>query len=143
MLADRKEEQMVLFKEILNNKLSVREAESMSRRVATEKIRNKDRYLDPQIIEMEKNFTETLGTRVRIEKGKTGGKVTIDFFSPEDLRALLNKLEGQINIQDTKTSEGSKSGNDNETSAPVDDRSPQEIEEGNNEELYSLKNFSV
>jgi hypothetical protein len=44
------------------------------------------------MIEMEKNFTETLGTRVRIEKGKTGGKVTIDFFSPEDLRSLLEKL---------------------------------------------------
>jgi ParB family chromosome partitioning protein len=87
MLVDKPEEQLVLFKEIMAKKLTVREAESLSRRVATDRIRNKEKYLDPVIIEMEKSFTETLGTRVRIEKGKEGGKVTIDFFNPEDLRA--------------------------------------------------------
>ena len=145
MLTDRPEEQLVLFKEILNNKLSVREAESISRRVATEKIRNKDRYLDPQIIEMEKNFTETLGTRVRIEKGKTGGKVTIDFFSPEDLRALLEKLEGQRAAMTKVVSDSNPTPevNNSEAVTPVDDRSQQDIEKDNNEELYSLKNFAV
>ncbi len=148
MLIDRPEEQMVLFKEIMTNKLTVREAESMSRRVATDKIRNKEKYLDPQIMEMEKSFTESLGTRVRIEKGKTGGKVTIDFFSPDDLRSLLEKL---VNGEGSKNaSEGNKDLNDKKpevgesaSSAPVDDRSPKEIEKEDNEELYSLKNFSV
>ncbi len=146
MLQDRPEEQLVLFKEIIANKLSVREAESLSRRVATEKIRNKDRYLDPAIIEMEKNFTESLGTRVRIEKGKSGGKVTIDFFGPEDLQALLEKLvKGQKqNEAQIKVSEG-QSGDTQSTveDRPIDDRSPNEIVESDNEELYSLKNFSV
>lgn len=153
MLSDRPEEQLVLFKEIMANKLSVREAESMSRRVATEKIRNKDRYLDPAMIEMEKNFTETLGTRVRIEKGKTGGKVTIDFFSPEDLRSLLEKLvKGEsakpVNVGgDMGAGAGGEVGNTGAQESlpeekPIDDRSKEEIEE-NTEELYSLKNFSV
>jgi len=88
MLTDRPQEQLVLFKEIILKKLTVREAESLSRRVATEKIRNKEKYLDPNIIEMEKSFTESLGTRVRIEKNKEGGTITIDFFSPDDLRVL-------------------------------------------------------
>ncbi|MBU6429539.1 MAG: ParB/RepB/Spo0J family partition protein, partial [Cyanobacteria bacterium REEB65] len=79
MLTDRPEEQGVLFKEILMKKLTVREAESLSRRVATDRIRNKEKYLDPVMIEMEKSFTESLGTRVRIDKGKEGGTVTIDF----------------------------------------------------------------
>ena len=127
----------------------------MSRRVATEKIRNKDRYLDPAMIEMEKNFTETLGTRVRIEKGKTGGKVTIDFFSPEDLRSLLEKLvkgEGAKSANVGAGDGGNVSagiadvGNGSLASVsddkPVDDRSKEEIEE-NTEELYSLKDFSV
>ncbi len=155
MLTDRPEEQLVLFKEIMANKLSVREAESMSRRVATEKIRNKDRYLDPAMIEMEKNFTETLGTRVRIEKGKTGGKVTIDFFSPEDLRSLLEKLVkgesaksanvgtgdgGNVSAGIADVGNGSLASVSDEK--PIDDRSKEEIEE-NTEELYSLKNFSV
>ena len=70
MLTDRPEEQIVLFKEIITKKLTVREAESMSRRVATERIRNKGKYLDPASMEMERNFTESLGTRGRIEKKK-------------------------------------------------------------------------
>ncbi|MFA6601515.1 MAG: ParB/RepB/Spo0J family partition protein [Candidatus Paceibacterota bacterium] len=162
MLQDRPEEQVVLFKEIMTKKLTVREAESLSRRVATEKIRNKDKYLDPQIIEMEKNFTESLGTRVRIEKSKTGGTVTIDFFSPEDLRALLLRLNNDVSQKTASTpglaadSIATPSGNSEdrateqdstgslpESGKPIDDRSAVEIEKDENEDLYSLKNFSV
>jgi len=154
MLIDRPEEQVVLFKEIINNKLTVREAESMSRRVATEKIRNKEKYLDPQIMEMEKNFTETLGTRVRIEKGKTGGKVTIDFFSPDDLRTLLEKLTntevqmkkgedvGKVESTPGPDSTSNPTSNSSENT-PIDDRSPKEVAKEDNEDIYSLKDFSV
>lgn len=144
MLIDRPEEQLVLFKEIMSKKLTVREAESLSRRVATEKIRNKDKYLDPQIIELEKSFTESLGTRVRIEKGKEGGTVKIDFFNPEDLRMLLERLNAQAAKSaesvppKTESSDGQVGG-----STPVDDRSPMEVEKEENEEIYSLKNFSI
>ena len=37
---------------------------------------------------MERELTEKLGTRVRIEKKESGGKVTIDYFSPEDLEQI-------------------------------------------------------
>lgn len=159
MLTDRPDEQIVLFKEILTKKLTVREAESLSRRVATEKIRNKGKYLDPVMIEMEKNFTESLGTRVRIEKTKEGGTVTIDFFSPDDLRGLLEKLNSNnnslvssentiSNIPATEESLNSASGilPDSQTQpiVAVDDRAPAEVKkEENNEDLYSLKNFSL
>ncbi|MCX6716127.1 MAG: ParB/RepB/Spo0J family partition protein [Candidatus Taylorbacteria bacterium] len=140
MLVDRPDEQLVLFKEILTKKLTVREAESLSRRVATERIRNKGKYLDPVMIEMEKNFTESLGTRVRIEKTKEGGTVSIDFFSPDDLRTLLerlNKAEGkamQSLTAQTKTAVDQK---------PIDDRAPADAEKEDNTEMYSLKNFSL
>jgi ParB family chromosome partitioning protein len=171
MLTDRPEEQTVLFKEIMTKKLTVREAESLSRRVATEKIRNKEKYLDPQIIEMEKNFTESLGTRVRIEKNKTGGTVTIDFFSPDDLRAILEKMTAQAGSLEQgvgsreqgarKQEQGAGSKEDGEQnsvteaatensaaesseSAPVDDRAPADVlKQENDEDLYSLKNFSL
>ncbi len=135
MLIDKPEEQMVLFKEIMTKKLTVREAESLSRRVATDRIRNKEKYLDPVIIEMEKSFTETLGTRVRIEKGKEGGKVTIDFFNPDDLRALLEKI---TNHGQTKPAAVSQ-----EPVNAIDDRSAVEVKKEENEDLYSLKNFSI
>jgi len=133
MLVDRPEEQVVLFKEIVTKKLTVREAESLSRRVATDRIRNKAKYLDPAIIEMEKSFTESLGTRVRIEKGKEGGTVTIDFFSPDDLRALLDKFNHAETPQKPMTQP---------ESAPVDDRAPADAAK-DSDEIYSLKDFSI
>jgi ParB family chromosome partitioning protein len=146
MLTDRPEEQVVLFKEIMTKKLTVREAESLSRRVATERIRNKGKYLDPAFIELEKNFTESLGTRVRIEKTKEGGTVTIDFFSPDDLRMLLEKIEGAKKDQTAKPADSAShqvSNLESPVSAPVDDRAPADVQKEENEDLYSLKNFSL
>lgn len=91
MLNDRPEEQDIVFREILLKKLSVREVERISRKIATEKVRKKE-WLgsDPELIEIERQFTETLGTRVQISKTDFGGKLTIDYFAPEDLRKLLD-----------------------------------------------------
>lgn len=159
MLNDKPEEQLVLFKEIILKKLTVREAESLSRRVATEKIRNKEKYLDPAIMELERTFTESLGTRVRIERGKEGGKVMIDFFNQEDLRALLEKLNTlneTVSRAGSAKSDGNVSSNVDSASqeaqsvaggaGAIDDRPKQEIvkeENTDNDDLYDLKNFSV
>lgn len=137
MLSKKPEEQAVLFKEIIFKKLSVREAEAASRRVAVERIRNKEKYLDPTVLEIEKKLNETLGTRVKVDRtNDTGGIIKIDFFSTDDLRAILTKLGAEID------SAGVSSDNSNDEVA-VDDRAPQEVQREENEDLYSLKNFSV
>lgn len=59
MLIDRPEEQTTLFKEITMKKLSVREAESIARRVAYDKVRKKELMIDPEIVELEGKLTET------------------------------------------------------------------------------------
>jgi hypothetical protein len=41
----------------------------------------------------EKKFTETLGTRVQIQKTDFGGKLTIDYFSEDDLSTLLRRIK--------------------------------------------------
>lgn len=98
MLADRPQEQEVLYREILLKKISVRETERISRKIATEKVRkHKWRDTDPGLIEIEKKFTETLGTRVQIKKTEFGGTVSIDYFDPAELEkilALINKPGG-------------------------------------------------
>ncbi len=91
MLIDRPEEQMVLFKEIIERRLTVRDAEALARRVAIEKTRNKE-LVSPDLMSLEKQLSERLGTRVRIEKKNAGGKLLIDFFSPEDLTAICLTL---------------------------------------------------
>lgn len=91
MLADKKEEQLTLFKEVLAKRLTVRETEDVARHIAKDKLRKKLPH-DPEMERLEKEFSETLGTRVSIERREVGGKVVIDFFSSDDLRALLKKV---------------------------------------------------
>lgn len=88
MLVDRPMEQMTLFKEMLLRKMTVREAENIARRIAFEKIRKKSMFLNPEVVDMEEKLAETLGTRVQIEPREKGGKITIDYFSYEELLAL-------------------------------------------------------
>jgi len=97
MLVDKPEEQNTLFREVLLKKLSVREVEKLARKVATDKVRKKSWDVDPEIIAIEKKFTESLGTRVQISKTDYGGKLVIDYFSNDDLEKLLK----MVNDSDT------------------------------------------
>lgn len=94
MLADRPEEQDVLYREILLKKISVRETERISRKIATERVRkHKWRDTDATLIEIEKKFTESLGTRVQIRKTDFGGTVSIDYFDPVELQNILSLID--------------------------------------------------
>lgn len=105
MLNDRPDEQSVLFKEIVFKKMTVREAERIARGIAKEKVRKHELLPDPEIEEIETKLGETLGTRVRIDKKDFGGKLTIDFFSKEDLDSLIQALQSkQITLHEEKFS---------------------------------------
>ncbi len=94
MLSDRPEEQDVVFREILLKKLSVREVERIVRKIATDKVRKKESDdFDTELIEIEKRFMETLGTRVQIQKTDYGGRLTIDYFSVTDLEEMLTRMK--------------------------------------------------
>mgnify|MGYP001558466738 CR=1 FL=1 len=92
MLIDRPEAQQSLFREITIKRLNVREAEQIARRIANDRVRKKEYILDPAIMELEQKLAETLGARVSVERRESGGKVTIDFFTTDDLRNLLDRL---------------------------------------------------
>lgn len=91
MLGDRKEEQETLFKEIATKKLTVREAERIARRIAVEKARKQS--LTPELMQMEKQLSESLNTRVHIEPREQGGKLLIDYFDGRDLEQIIQLLE--------------------------------------------------
>ncbi|NQV93454.1 ParB/RepB/Spo0J family partition protein [Candidatus Kaiserbacteria bacterium] len=169
MLTGKDEEQHTLFKEILYRKLTVREAESIARHIAQDRIRKKEYMMDPELIVLEKKLTETLGTRVQIEQKEGGGRVHIDYFTVEDLRSIFDKIEGDIAQEKEKIEEKKDTGfierfvsftkNNDEvpfreesTDVPeetvdeglLDDRSEEEKEQDeNDEDLYSVKNFSI
>jgi|AntRauTorckE6833_2_1112554.scaffolds.fasta_scaffold06566_2 ParB family chromosome partitioning protein len=92
MLSDRPEEQLVLFKEIMLKKMTVRDAEKIARKVAFDKVRKKERMFDPDIVEMEQEASEHLGTRVHIEPKEVGGRIQIDYFNEDDLKNILKVL---------------------------------------------------
>ncbi len=101
MLSDRPQEQEVIFREIVLKKMSVREVERIVRKIATDKVRKKTPgEFDTDLIEMEKRFTETLGTRVQILKTDFGGKLTIDYFSVDDLSEILNRIKTEVATAD-------------------------------------------
>ena len=95
MMSEQPEEQDTVFREILLKKLSVREVERIARSIASDKVRRKDKYYDPEITALEKQFTATLGTRVQIQKTEYGGKLTIDYFSPDDLAYMLERMNNE------------------------------------------------
>ncbi len=93
MLVDRPDEQMTLFKEMLLRKMTVREAEGIARRVAFDKVRKKSTFITPEVVEMEENLAESLGTRVTIEPREKGGKISIDYFTYDELMAISRLIK--------------------------------------------------
>lgn len=146
MLADRPEEQETLYKEIVFKKMIVREAEIVARKIAVEKTRKKD-VVDPEITEIEGKFAESLGTRVSIEKKEVGGKLTIDFFSNDDLRAILTLIEKnrQAAVPAAAASETPSpfEGDPDAqfSSVPAVEGAPEAQDD--DDDIYSLKNFSI
>lgn len=134
MLMDRPAEQTTLFREIMAKRLTVRDAENISRRIAYDKVRKKERFIDPTIMDMEDKLSEQLGTRVKVEKqpNADNGRITIDFFNKEDLARILEEL-GEAEAQ----------------SAELDHTEPSTITDaelktaGDDTDLYSVKNFSL
>lgn len=98
MLKDRPYEQGELFKKIVEQNLTVRAAEKIARSIATEKLRKLDiEKPNSEIKMMEKKLAEKLGTKVYIDekvKGE-GGKLTIEYFSKEDLEKIINMVKGE------------------------------------------------
>lgn len=130
MLNDRPEELTTLYREILLKKASVRVTEQLARRIATDKIRKHDKT--PEMMELEKSLTDTLGTRVLIENRPQGGRILIEFFSPEDLSHIVAALAQK----DELAAESAEL----TATAPYPNTTPVPPSE---EDLYSVKNFSV
>lgn len=157
MLNDRPDEQAVLFKEIVYKKITVREAERIARGIAKEKVRKHELLQDPEIEEMENRLKEALGTRVHIDQKEVGGKITIDFFSKEDLSELLkvlqsggtkeNFLEKHIAENENAvvaTDEASSQEGVKEEVEFLDDRSKEEKQKSEQEaDLYNISKFSL
>ena len=153
MLKDRPREQLTLFKEIVYKKLSVEASVKIARRIAFDKVRKKDLNLDSELAEFEETLAESLGTRVQIEKKKMGGVVVIDFFTNEDIKKIVDILKNEVKIKrdpnefmnnfEKNNPDYIKNDREGISNQNDDTFASTQSEEESDEELYSLRDFSL
>jgi ParB family chromosome partitioning protein len=88
--AGEPEAQRVLWLRIISEKLTVRQAETASPRAP--KSSKPAVAKGPELLDLEGRLSQSLGTRVRIEPKKKGGKIVVEFYSLEELDRLLDRL---------------------------------------------------
>lgn len=88
--------QLEIARRIIHKGLSVRETESLAKKLASEsKKKTHPRRKDPQIASLEDRLIRSLGTKVRIHHKGKKGKIEIEYYSIEELDRLLDILSGE------------------------------------------------
>lgn len=81
------------WQRVVERGLSVRETEAMVRQwPAAAPTKAPRRRPDPEVADLEERLRAALGTRVSLRRGRRGGRLTIHFYSDEELEALLGRL---------------------------------------------------
>lgn len=90
------EQQVAMMQTILNKGLSVQQAaESVEKQLAG--VPPPSRKIvkpAPEMVWLESQFQQSLGTRVNIQKSGEGGRVVIHFYSDEELQAIYDAIVG-------------------------------------------------
>ncbi|KKT30015.1 hypothetical protein A3G55_04290 [Candidatus Giovannonibacteria bacterium RIFCSPLOWO2_12_FULL_44_25] len=89
MLAGHPEDQKNLYTKIVADKLSVRDAELAARNIAKDRARA---ALDPETRMLQEKLENALGTRVNISRNGPKGKISIEFFSEEELKSISERI---------------------------------------------------
>lgn len=79
---------------VIRKGYSVRQTEALVRKLtsaARPRSREKQRT-PPEVVALESQFQQSLGTRVNIQKGSKGGRVVIHFYSDEELHAIYEAI---------------------------------------------------
>ena len=85
--------QIELCRRVAKEGLSVRQTEALAGTwVPGKRRRAKRAGADPQLKGLEDELRRRLGTKVSLMSRKKGGRIVIDYFSPEDLSRLLQLL---------------------------------------------------
>src|SRR3989344_4723259 len=88
-------QQQSLFDDLLKNNMSVRELKSRITRLnkpAEPESIQPTQTNNPENLFLQKQLEELLGTKVKVEKSGDSGKITIAFYSQEELQSLIQKL---------------------------------------------------
>lgn len=82
---------LLMYRLILQDGLNVRQVENKVRELTVKK--QMDAAVpDPKLMALETELRGKLGTQVRIQRQGIGGKITIEFFSDEELDSIIEKM---------------------------------------------------
>jgi len=85
-------QRMTLYKDILEKNLTVRAAESIGRQMKGVSKKVGKKVLDPEFKLIESRLEDYLSTRVKLAKEDNRGSILIEFYSPEELNAIIDKI---------------------------------------------------
>jgi ParB family chromosome partitioning protein len=92
-LEDDEELMQRALKTVIKQQLSVRQTEELVRRLRTLPASPKaTRTVTPETRALETEFAQALGTKVNLSRSKKGGRLTIHFYSEEELQGLYELL---------------------------------------------------
>ena len=87
------EAQTAALKTVLSKELNVRQTEDLVRKLSGEnKVPKQKLALSPDIVELEDRLRSSLGTKVSLRPGRTGGTLVIHYYSDEELDSLSARL---------------------------------------------------
>lgn len=84
------EQAKIVLRQVIDNKLSVRQTEELVRRLARSPRRR--RMTDPEVARAQDQLRAALGTKVQVTMGRRGGRISIDFYSAEEFERLYELL---------------------------------------------------
>jgi ParB family transcriptional regulator, chromosome partitioning protein len=88
------EKQLLMYKMVLEQGLNVRQVEAKVREVTVK--RQMDAAApDPKLMAIETELRGKLGTQVKIQRQGRGGRITIEFFSDEELEDIIHKMASE------------------------------------------------
>ena len=88
------EKMLLMYKVVIDQSLNVRQVENKVRELTAK--RQMDSVApDPKLLAMESELRGKLGTQVKISRQGQGGKITIEFFSDEELSELIHKMAAE------------------------------------------------
>jgi ParB family chromosome partitioning protein len=93
MTIPSKEEQLLLAHEIIDKGITVRQSDILAKKIVHPK-HTSSRRKDAVWVDLEDRLIRSLGTKVSIEAGRKGGKIMIEYYSPDDLERLVEIMLG-------------------------------------------------
>src|ERR1051326_1603802 len=95
LMATGEADRLRVLERVVAQHLSVRETEALARRLSEGPpvIASAEKPLpDPDVERLEDAFRQALGTRVRLVRGRRGGRLVITFFSDDELQGLYDAI---------------------------------------------------